>query len=305
MPRSLTTQLSLESLRFSISDTTGLLPREMTPNHRWLVKHPEAWRLSRSELIAHDSRMTSGVLLLTGEAGCGKTTLMAEEADNFRESSQNFVLHINFMDATRIEEDTRSEDLMPRLGSFLSAQIEANIAQHDHTFSRGLWDDYQAARAREILVNEQGGFLNVAKGKFLARINQLSTAEVLSDSTISQAVRDFAEQRQELLTGLRAIQRVECVDRVVILLDNLDNIGGSHASRCLDVILRTRKPKTLFYCALRNENEYAAAKITTHFSERINVPAPPLAKVIDSTIWKRDDRDRTALKPYVAKRFVR
>ena len=281
MDRAITPPGILEALRFSLSDTTGLSPQELTPMHQWLIQNPGSWRLSRTDLLSDERRRTSGSILVTGEAGCGKTTLMAEEADFFRTTPETFVAHINFMDAERIDEQTKDDDLIPRLGIFLTSQIEANIGEYDRRFKTRLWDAYQAGRAKELIQHEAGGYLSEVKRKFLSSIDDMTVDAILAEPSIAKALRDHQEQFQENLMGLRAIQRVEQPDKIVIILDNLDNIGGRHAARCLDSILRKGKTKALIYCALRNENEYAAAKLSTFMSERIYVSVPSLRKIVD------------------------
>lgn len=277
----MTDAMVMEALRFSISDTTGLLPQEMTEMARWFVANHSAWRLSRDDLRNSERRLASGSVLVVGEAGCGKTTFMAEEADHFLSSSDNFVTHVNFVDAEQISERTRDEDLLGRLGRFLTSQIEKNVGHYDYMFGTSLWDDYQAARIKEIVQHESGRYLGRTKGKYLKAIEQMSVNDILEEPELIQALKTFENQAPENLLGLRAIQRVEGPRRIVIMLDNLDTIGGRHAASCLESIIRTVKAKTLTYFALRDENEYAAAKITTFMSERVRVTVPSLPRVLE------------------------
>lgn len=271
---------ALESLRFSLSDTTGLEAQEMSPLHAWLLRNPGAWRVSRSDLISAEARATGGSLLVVGEAGCGKTTLMAEEADLHRSSPNQFVAHINFLDADGLDHTTRFENVRNRTGRFLRAQIEKSINLVNGAQIADIWDDYSAARVRTILDSISGGYLNQAKKEFGPRIGQMTPAQILNESLLSQVLIDFDSQGQEGMVALRAVQRMVTVERVVVMFDNLDSLGGENASLALEAIIKTRKITGLYYFALRNENEYATANLSAYIAERICVPPPPLPEVV-------------------------
>ena len=270
-----------QALRFSISDTTGVAPEQMSDMHRWMVANPSSWMLERPEVIGDDRRSGDGAYLLTGEAGCGKTTLMAQEANHFKKSTRNYVAHINFMDAFRIDPDTRNDDVMPRLGDFLKAQLEWAVADYGRHFGHNmLRTDYRAARVREIVLRESDGFLGKAKDRFMHLITDMSADDILSEPVLCAAAERWENEKQELDLSLRAIQGARSDLRVILLFDNLDNLGGPHAARCLAGILRTRKVGTLMFCAIRSENEYYAANLNTYLSDRIEVDVPNLSQVI-------------------------
>lgn len=215
----------------------------------WLLENPGAWLYETRRPSTHTS--AARVVLVTGEAGCGKSTTMRLISLDLQKAGR-LPIFIDFGHVPTVQGRNFSEqELTESLNSHISNQVRTSAEKY------GLSSAYEAQLVRTVFAEVRTPEVEELRQKNSGIVDWPD--ETLSACVEALKLAKVCEKREyEQFLALTAVQLFVPGAPPVLILDNLEGLPAVARKILIGKLTAVLRPRTALFMAIRSENRSEA-----------------------------------------------